>query len=319
MAMPGEFDLITRYFSRHHSRQDVLLGVGDDAALLRPSSGQVMAVTVDTLIAGVHFPHETKPEDIGHKSLAVCLSDLASMGAEPAWVTLAISLPEADDCWLQSFAEGFYDLAEYYRVALIGGDTTRGSLSITVQAMGWVPEEEALRRSGARSGDSIYVTGTLGDAGLGLAVLQSRAQVDSSRHESLLRHLNRPEPRIQAGIALRGVASAAIDISDGLAADLSHLLNASGVGAQVEIDRLPLSDVVREADPQGYLALSAGDDYELIFTLPPSSVKSLSHYQMPPYTCIGRIESEKGLRLVDAEGKVPPPYSRLGYDHFRDL
>lgn len=318
MAMPGEFDLIKRYFNRHHARQDVLLGVGDDAALLRATPGQVMAVTVDTLIAGVHFPYETKPDDIGHKSLAVCLSDLASMGAEPAWATLAISLPEADDRWLEGFAAGFYDLAARYGVALIGGDTTRGSLSITVQAMGWVPQEQALHRSGACLGDSIYVTGTLGDAGLGLAVLQSRTQVDSTFHEALLGHLNRPEPRVQAGIALRGLATAAIDISDGLAADLNHLLNASGVGARVEIDRLPLSNAVREADPQGYLALSAGDDYELIFTMPPSSAQTLSHCEMPPYTCIGRIESEKGLRLVDAEGNTPP-YSRFGYDHFRGL
>ncbi|AOU97302.1 thiamine-phosphate kinase [Acidihalobacter yilgarnensis] len=317
--MSGEFDLIARHFSRCPPRDDVCLGVGDDAALLRPPSGQVLVATVDTLIAGVHFPEQTAPEDIGHKSLAVNLSDLAAMGAEPAWVTLAISLPKVDDRWLYAFAEGFYALAARHRVALVGGDTTRGPLCITVQALGWVPEGEALRRTGARPGDDIYVTGTLGDAGLGLAVVQSRIQVDPAHREALLARLNRPEPRIETGLALRGLASAAIDISDGLAADLGHLLEASGVGARVELDRLPRSDAVRLADPHGRLALTAGDDYELAFTLPPGCEADLARYaeRLPPYTRIGRVEAVPGLRLIDAQGN-PFAFSHRGYDHFRE-
>lgn len=317
--MPGEFDLIARHFSRRPSRDDVCLGVGDDAALLRPPAGQVLAATVDTLIAGVHFPEQTAPADIGHKSLAVNLSDLAAMGAEPAWVTLAISLPKVDDRWLHAFAEGFYALAARHRVALVGGDTTRGPLCITVQALGWVPEGEALRRAGARPGDDLYVTGTLGDAGLGLAVVQSRMQVDPAHREALLVRLNRPEPRIETGLALRGLATAAIDISDGLAADLGHLLKASGVGARVELDRLPRSDAVRLADPHGRLALTAGDDYELAFTLPPGCEADLARYaeRLPPYTRIGRIDAAPGLRLIDAQGN-PFAFSHRGYDHFRE-
>lgn len=318
--MPGEFDLIARYFTRHAARDDVALGVGDDAALLRPPPGQVLAATVDTLIAGVHFPEQTDPADIGHKALAVNLSDLAAMGAEPAWVMLALSLPRVDDSWLHAFAEGFHALAARHRVALVGGDTTRGPLSITVQALGWVPEGQALRRDGARPGDGLYVTGTLGDAGLGLAVLQGRAEVPPQYREALCARLNRPEPRVEAGLALRGVASAAIDISDGLAADLGHLLVASGVGGRVALDRLPRGDAVRAADAHGRLALTAGDDYELVFALPAAQERALAALadRLPPLSCIGRVEAEPGLRLVDADDN-PVAFSHQGYDHFREF
>lgn len=318
--MSGEFELINRHFRRRPPRDDVVLGVGDDAALLRPPAGQVLAATVDTLIAGVHFPEQTDPADIGHKALAVNLSDLAAMGAEPAWVTLAISLPHADEHWLRAFAEGFHALAARHRVALVGGDTTRGALSITVQALGWVPEGQAMRRDGARPGDALYVTGTLGDAGLGLAVLQGRAAVAPQHRETLLERLNRPEPRVEAGIALRRLASAAIDISDGLAADLGHLLAASGVGAQVELPSLPRGDAVLAADPHGQLAMTAGDDYELAFTLPPGREGELAALadRLPPVTCIGRIEVPPGLRLIDAVGD-PVAFSLQGYDHFREF
>ncbi|AOV16480.1 thiamine-phosphate kinase [Acidihalobacter aeolianus] len=318
--MSGEFELINRHFRRRSPRDDVVLGVGDDAALLRPPAGQVLAATVDTLIAGVHFPEQTDPADIGYKALAVNLSDLAAMGAEPTWVTLALSLPHADEHWLHAFAEGFHALAARHRVALVGGDTTRGPLSITVQALGWVPEGQALRRDGARPGDDLYVTGTLGDAGLGLAVLQGRAQVAAQYRAALLERLNRPEPRVEAGLALRRLASAAIDISDGLAADLGHLLAASGVGALVELPSLPRGDAVLVADPHGQLAMTAGDDYELAFTLPPGREGELAALagRLPPVTRIGRIEASPGLRLVDAVGD-PVAFSLQGYDHFREF
>ena len=318
--MPSEFELIHRYFSRQSRRGDIELGVGDDAALLRPPSGKILAVTVDTLIAGVHFPEQTPPEDIGHKSLAVNLSDLAAMGAEPAWATLAITLPHADHQWLQAFAEGFFGLANRYDVALVGGDTTRGPLSITVQALGWVSKEDALLRRGARPGDGIFVTGTLGDAGLGLAVVQSKISVHPSHQAFLLARLNRPEPRVEVGLALRGLATAMIDVSDGLIADLGHLLDASGVGAQIELARLPRSEAVREADTHGRLALTAGDDYELVFTLPPGNEADLTRHadRLPPCTYIGRIESRPGLRLIDEEGDYMA-FSHQGYDHFREF
>lgn len=319
-AMSSEFELIERFFTRHSERDDVELGVGDDGSLLCPPPGQLLVVTVDTLISGVHFPEETAPADIGHKALAVNLSDLAAMGAEPAWVTLAMTLPHAEFPWIESFAEGFFGLARRYNVALVGGDTTRGSLSITVQAMGRVPREKALRRSGARPGDAIYVTGTLGDAGLGLALLQSRAQVPPAYHDFLLARLNRPEPRVEAGLVLRGVASAMIDVSDGLMADLGHLLSASDVGAQIELGLLPRSEAMLEADPHGRLALTAGDDYELVFTLPPGMEEVLAGQgdRLPPCTCIGRVESRPGLRVMDEEGN-PMSFTHPGYDHFREF
>lgn len=318
--MPGEFDLISRFFSRRSARDDVELGVGDDGALLSMPPDQCLVATVDTLIAGVHFPELAQPGDVGHKSLAVNLSDLAAMGAEPAWALLAITLPRVDESWLASFAAGFYGLAQRYGVALVGGDTTRGPLSITIQALGWVPRGDALSRSGARPGDHVYVTGTLGEAGLGLAIAQSRISVPFTQQAGLLDRLNRPEPRVNAGLILRGLASAAIDVSDGLVADLGHLLDASGVGAQVEIERIPRSDVLREWDPHGRLALTAGDDYELVFTLPPEHEAALLRHadRLPRCTRIGQIEAKPGLRLIDEDGN-PVAFSHRGYDHFLEF
>jgi thiamine-monophosphate kinase len=237
-----EFNLIERYFTRPAAAPDpdVILGIGDDAALVRVPTGMELAVATDTLVEGVHFPPQTAPETIGHKALAVNLSDMAAMGAEPRWATLALTLPQADEDWLTAFSSGFLALAAAEGVQLIGGDTTRGPLSITVQILGLLPSGSALRRSGACAGDLVYVTGTLGDAGLALRMLQ-HAHGSAAVAAPLAQRLNQPQPRTQEGLALRGIASAAIDISDGLCADLGHILAASGVGAHINLAALPLS------------------------------------------------------------------------------
>ncbi len=317
-TMPGEFSLIDRYFAGlTPPRDDVRLGIGDDAALLAMPAGQDLVLATDTLVAGVHFPGATAPEAVGHKALAVNLSDLAAMGAEPAWATLALTLPEADAAWLAGFAAGFGALAAAHGVALVGGDTTRGALTVTVTLAGRVPSGEALTRAGARPGDGIWVTGSLGDAGMALALLEAGKPVP----EALRRRLDRPEPRLAAGRALRGLATAAIDVSDGLAADLGHLLQASGVGARVAAERLPRSAALRAAqadEAEGLrLALGAGDDYELCFTLPPAAEAAMNTRMAAigwPVTWIGEIEAEPGLRLIDADGRERPAPG--GFDHF---
>jgi thiamine-monophosphate kinase len=322
--MLSEFALIERYFA--HSavqRGDVALGVGDDAALLRVPPGVELAATVDTLIEGVHFLPGADPESLGHKALAVNLSDLAAMGAEPAWVSLALTLPGADERWLEGFARGFHALAGAHGVQLVGGDTTRGALSISVQAFGFVPAGEALRRSAARPGDLIYVTGTLGDAGLGLEAALGRLAAGSEQAAWLVGRLNRPTPRIAAGLALRGIAHAAIDISDGLRADLGHILAASGVGATVHVERLPLSPafIALAGGEAGWeVALSAGDDYELCFTVPVAREAQLAR-ALADFGCactrIGVIEEQPGLRLLRASGSAFVPEAGGGYEHFR--
>ena len=238
----AEFALIERIRARAGTRGDVLLGIGDDAALLRVPEGQVLVVSTDTLIAGRHFPHESAAADIGWKSLAVNLSDLAAMGASPAWASLALTLPSADAGWLDDFLDGFLELAQMHDVALVGGDTTRGALSITVTVQGFVPANEALRRSGARIGDDVWVTGTLGDAAGAL----QQWRLGGMQSAKLRYRLDRPTPRIGAALALRGRASSAIDISDGLVADLGHILDASGVGAELDLGRLPTSRTLAE-------------------------------------------------------------------------
>ncbi len=314
----NEFDLIRRYFADHGVRRDdVPLGIGDDAALLTPPPGQWLAVTVDTLHSGVHFAPDIPPADLGHKALAVNLSDLAAMGAEPAWATLALSLPQADEAWLAAFAEGFFVLAECYNVQLVGGDTTCGPLSVTLQLQGFVPQQKALTRGGARPGDHVFVTGSLGDAGAGLAIAQGRWEFAGPPADSLLARLHRPTPRVGAGLALRGLATAAIDISDGLAQDLGHMLTASGVGAVLDIDRLPLSDALLASgiDRPWRLAVSAGDDYELCFTAPADAGLSVSDALDCPVTRIGRITAEPGQRWQNAAGVPCGPPAR-GWDHF---
>jgi thiamine-monophosphate kinase len=319
----SEFDLIRTYFSPMTApRADVALGIGDDAALVCVPSGQQLALSVDTLVSGVHFLPSVSPQALGHKALAVNLSDLAAMGAEPAWVTLALTLPEPDQVWLAGFADGFSALAARYGVALIGGDTTRGPLSLTVQVEGLVPEGEALRRAGARVGEGIYVTGCLGDAALCLKLMQSPA-ANTEVIEALRDCLEWPQPRVEAGVGLRGVASSAIDISDGLLADLGHILEASGLGASLELERLPLSDAYADWLAQGgdwSLALTGGDDYELCFTAPQEAapqIERLAAELALPISCIGRIEPESGLRIRQPDG-TPWSGTGAGFDHFAD-
>ena len=316
--MPGEFTLIDRIQARATARADVALGIGDDAALLRVPDGQLLAVSTDTLVAGRHFPDDTQAADLGWKALAVNLSDLAAMGATPAWCTLALTLPQADVAWVDAFLDGFLELADAHGVALVGGDTTAGPLAITVAVHGFVPDGEALRRAGARAGDEIWVTGTLGDAAGGLRQWQARGlQSAKLRH----RH-DRPTARVVAGVALRGLARAAIDVSDGLAADLGHVLAASGVGAELELGRLPTSSTLAEhfpAEPERWrLQLSGGDDYELCFTAPASSALAIEQALGACdviATVVGRVVPGAGLSLRTPEGEAFDLPS-AGFDHF---
>jgi len=317
----NEFDLIRRFFSHATaSRPDVLLGVGDDAALVEVPPKTQLAISVDTLVSGVHFFPGVDPEALGHKALAVNLSDLAAMGAEPAWATLALTLPRADEAWLTAFARGFAALADRHRVQLIGGDTTRGPLSITVQVHGLVPEGSALRRSGARVGDDIYVTGQLGDAALCLRLLQSD-RVLPADFAPLRERLERPRPRVEAGLALRRVASSAIDLSDGLLADLGHVLDASGVGARIDLPCLPLSPRFAEwlGDQGDWTpAVAGGDDYELCFTAAADrsgEIQRIARELGLAITRIGSVLADGGLQVWLDEGQ---PWSGrgAGFDHF---
>jgi thiamine-monophosphate kinase len=316
-----EFDIIRRYFTRQDSnRRDVVTGIGDDAALLQVPAGMELVVCMDTLIDGVHFPIGTPAAAIGHKALAVNLSDLAAMGAEPAWATLSLTIPESDPAWLADFSQAFFKLADRYQVQLVGGDTTQGPLSVTVQAHGFVPGGLALRRQGAQPGDHIYVTGTLGDAGLAL-------QLGGDAGPELQQRLDYPQARLAAGQALRGIASAAIDISDGLLADLGHLLENDQLGAVLSIDDLPRSaaftgTVTRcGTDARALfhdLPLSAGDDYELCFTVPEALLQQLESVQAQ-FSCactrVGIVEKEAGIRCYTADGKMYEPATD-GYRHF---
>ncbi len=321
----SEFDIIRRYFTdQHTTRTDVSLGIGDDAALLKPPSDQSLVVSVDTLVSGVHFPVDTKPEVIGHKALAVNLSDMAAMGSEPAWFTLAITLPDVDENWLTQFSKGLFALAREHNIQLVGGDTTRspqnGPLSITIQIMGFVPEGQALTRSGAVAGDAIYVTGVLGDAGAGLHVKQGQLNPPLSIARQLVDKLEQPQPQVKVGLALRGLANAAIDISDGLSADLGHVLTASNIGADISIDKLPLSDAFQslKLTDSWQLAASAGDDYELCFTVNESNEKLVLQKLNTmgcDYIRIGTTSARPGLRWFDKSGDERL-LSLTGYDHF---
>lgn len=314
-----EFDLIRRFFAPSPRRPETIFGVGDDCAVLHPPAGKQLAATIDTLVAGVHFLADVAPEVLGHKVLAVSLSDLAAMGAEPAWAFLALTMPEAEPAWLERFSQGLLKLAGQYQLDLVGGDTTRGPLSITVQALGWLPKGAALLRSAATPGDEIYVSGCLGDAGLGLKMLQG--EVEWKAREAIDR-LQRPHPRIALGMALRGMAHACIDISDGLAADLGHILEASGVGATLSWEALPLSEAVRRYIHESgdwLLPLTAGDDYELCFTVPEKSrgllEQSLQCLDVSWHR-IGKIERRQGLRLNKGGEVMALPGA--GYRHFCD-
>lgn len=326
-----EFGLIRRYFASLSEPTDsVVRGIGDDAAILAPPLGHELLMTSDSLVAGRHFPLSTTPFDIGWKALAVNLSDLAAMGAQPLWFLLALTIPEPDEAWLAGFADGLGTLAREHGIALVGGDTTRGPLSITITAVGSVPAGTALRRDRARAGDLVCVTGSLGDAALGLRLTGHRAAaMQDEAHEpcaqtpldleALRARLDRPTPRLAAGLALRGLATAAIDLSDGLAGDLGHVLAASGVGAELEAEALPMSAAfARQAESRDRLALqvAGGDDYELCVCVPPERLAAAQQALAPlPLTAVGRISAEPGLRWRAADGSLLTPALK-SYQHF---
>ncbi|MEY3218870.1 MAG: hypothetical protein RIT27_227 [Pseudomonadota bacterium] len=308
----NEFALIWRYFGEQSRvSTTVCVGIGDDAALVVPPANQQLAISADTLIAGVHFPKDTAPQDIGYKALAVNLSDLAAMGAQPLWFTLALTLPEVNENWLAQFSAGLFEIAQLFNLSLIGGDTTRGNeLSISIQIIGAVSPTHALLRSGAQIGDDIFVTGTLGDAGLALAVLQGK--ISHTTYD--LMKLNRPFPKIKEGLKLQGIANSAIDISDGLLADLGHILEMSGnLGATLYLPTLPLSTHLKSLDiSQAWqFALSSGDDYELCFTVPPNKSNLID------FSCtkIGNIKQQSGIRCLDHHHNLFVS-RQLGYQHF---
>jgi len=318
--MSTEFDVIEKYFAQGFpQRNDVILGVGDDAAVCSVPENTQLVTAVDTLISGVHFPETTNPQDIAYKALAVNLSDLAAMGAKPAWMTLALTCPKIDEQWLENFSQGLRELAESAQISLIGGDTTQGHLSVTIQVMGFLPNNTGLRRQGAQIGEGIYVTGTLGDAGLGLLSAREEIKLPDNIKTYVESRLNRPTPRLQEGQVLRDIAHSAIDISDGLIADLGHILKASDVGASISLNNLPLSDALKNyvsLEQAWQLALSAGDDYELCFTMPANRETVLKNTLISNrYTRIGTIESSKELRCLMPDGKEFFQKYK-GYQHF---
>ncbi len=314
----AEFSLIERIRRRAAAREDVVLAIGDDAALLRVPPGRELAVAMDTLNAGVHFPDGTAAADVGWKALAVNLSDLAAMGAEPAWCTLSLSLPQADAAWLDGFLDGFLELAAAHRVALVGGDTTRGPLSVCVTVHGLIEPGSALRRDGARVGDAVWVSGTLGDA---VGALRQWQQQGVGVDPALRDRLDRPTPRVALGRALRGIAHAAIDVSDGLLADLGHVCAASGLAAEIELDALPCSAALAAAfdrDTRRALQAAGGDDYELCFTAPAeasAAIGALARALALPLARIGRTVEGAGVRALTADGTPWQP-ARAGYEHF---
>lgn len=323
----GEFNLIDTFFRRtRQARTDIRLGIGDDCALLEVPAGYQLAVTTDTMVEGVHFFADVAPRALAQKLVAVNLSDLAAMGAEPAWLSLALTLPRYDEEWLSEFSAGLHGMCQHFHCGLVGGDTTRGPLSLTLTAHGLVPTGQALLRSGAKPGDWLYVSGELGDAGLALGALQQHFQLDQAHLASARKQLETPYPQVALGQALRGIASACIDISDGLIADLGHLLRASKVGAQISLEQLPLSLALTESvdfDQALSLALTAGDDYQLCFTVPEAQrtvlETSLSHTGAKP-VCIGRITSahERSPTLqLRLNGEPYTQPSILGFNHFQ--
>jgi thiamine-monophosphate kinase len=315
----GEFDLIEKFFTRSVTR--AALGVGDDCALFATSPGMQLAVSSDMLVEGRHFLPTVRPERLGHKALAVNLSDLAACGAKPMAFTLALALPRVDEVFLDGFARGLLALADAHGCELVGGDTTQGPLNICITVFGEVPAGEALLRSGAEPGDDLYVSGMLGDARLALEVLRGTVVLDGAAFETVRRAMEQPQPRVALGLALRAVASSAIDVSDGLLGDLAHVLRRSGVGAEVWVDALPRSEVLGALPEvlQRECTLAGGDDYELVFTAAPqhaARVAAAAHAARVGVTRIGSIGKAVGLRLVDRDGRaVPDTFG--SFDHFK--
>jgi len=321
----GEFELIQRFFLRRHpasaAQSGVILGIGDDAAVLALPPETELVAAVDTIVAGRHFPEGTDARSIGHRALAVNLSDMAAMGAIPAWATMALTIPSVDAAWLERFSAGLLDLADANSVALVGGDTTRGPLSVTVQILGHVPRGTALRRSGARAGDLLVVTGTLGDAGAGLHFLTTPPTANTRLAAlELIRRFDYPTPRVRFGLAARGIATAAMDLSDGLIGDLPKLAQASGLAAHVAVERLPLSEAMRAAVPGPEArdwALAAGDDYELLLAVPPARFAELeaeADQLNLRLTAIGELRAGDDVTW-SLDGREFVPAVR-GWDHF---
>ncbi|MDR2261408.1 MAG: thiamine-phosphate kinase [Azoarcus sp.] len=316
--MPSEFDLIRRHFTRPSTHTD--LAAGDDAALVRIAAGRQLAVTTDTLVAGTHFFPGAAPRDLGWKTLAVNLSDLAAMAAAPRWATLALTLPDIDENWIAAFADGFFDCAGRYDVDIVGGDTTRGPLAMTVTLFGEIPAGAAITRAGGKAEDDLWVSGQPGLAALGLACLQGRARLADTRRALIALH--RPTPRVELGLALRGLAHAMLDISDGLAGDLAHMCERSGLGAQLDAAALPLA-ALRETGANEILArhclLAGGDDYELLFAAPAAKrerLAALARRLGLPLTRIGHLTAHTGtLSLRESNGDMRP-LAPSGYDHF---
>ena len=324
--MSSEFSLIDKYFT--HRTRHTLLGVGDDAALIRPRRGQVLAISADMLVEGRHFFKGADPEALGHKTLAVNLSDMAAMGATPRWATLALALPHVDARWLAAFSRGFMRLARAHNVDLIGGDTTRGPLNLCVQIMGEVPAAKALRRDGARAGNEVWVSGTLGEAALAVAARSKKINITKQQLISATRRLDKPTPRVALGAALRGIAHSAIDISDGLLADLGHICERSGVCAEIDVDALPVSRALRPLrfTREGQrLLLAGGDDYELCFTASPkrhAAVLRAGIRAGVAVTRVGKIFKRRRERagepvwVINALGLLVKLDGVKGFDHF---
>jgi thiamine-monophosphate kinase len=316
--LTSEFDIIRQYFTRKNA---AVLSIGDDAALIEVSPGHQLVISTDMLVSGQHFFADADPFKLGHKSLAVNLSDMAAMGAVPRWATLSLALPDVNDQWLEDFSKGFFALADQYNVALIGGDTTKGPLNICITIMGEIKPGVALRRDGAKAGDEIWVSGTVGDAALALAALQNRLTLQAEELVSCEQALYTPQPQVALGMALKGIANSAIDISDGLLADLGHILARSALGAEIYFDRLPTSAIMQKklSDPVAQQCLLAGgDDYQLCFSAPVSlheQVIQAGKRVNVAVTNIGRMTAAAGLNLFGADNK-PMKIHNKGFDHF---
>jgi len=311
--MKNEFELIEQYFTpKKNLRKDVLIGIGDDGAVVQPPKDQELVIATDSLIAGVHFPLNTAAKALGHKALAVNLSDLAAMGATPAWALLAITLPYIDETWIADFASGFQTLLNQYEMQLIGGDTCQGNLTVNCQVIGFVPKGKALKRTGAKKGGEIYISGKLGRAGAALSYLKGfESKIKDANHA-----LYFPEPQIELGIQLREIASSAIDVSDGLVADLQHILDMNQCGAEINLEKLPIHPSLKILSEKNQLkyALAAGDEYQLLFTVSKENITKIP--KELNVTQIGKIKDEQKLILKNPQGELLAANEFIGYRHF---
>ena len=319
----GEFDLIKRYFQRQDEpcRSDILLSVGDDCAVTILPENQQLAITTDTLVEGTHFLPSISPEDLAYKSVAVNLSDLAAMGATPRWVSLALTLPNLDQPWLSAFSQSLFQVLDRYQVSLIGGDTTKGHRSITLTAQGFIPKEQGLFRHQAQVGDFIYVSGNIGESAAGLDLLLKQKVITNSSQQHLIQRHLRPTPRVELGLFLNQYSRCAVDISDGLLADLGHILERSQCGAEIWLENIPLSDALKanfSIEQAQQFALTGGEDYELCFTITPEKQQAFEKACTEhgfSYFCIGKIVADPALRLLDNGKEIVAP-TQIGFDHF---